>query len=366
MTRTSRRLAGGTAILAAAVALSGCGAAPRAGAAAVVGTTRISDGSLEQIVSRSLADPTAARAVGDNRNDYFRQALTRLINRVVLNRGAADNGVSVTAGQVDDRLAQFEQQSGGPAALRQQAAQSGVAPADLRDFVKDVVLRDALGDKLTAGVPVDPKALQDAYNANLAQYDQVHAAHILVNDQAQAQQLLGRVQADPGSFAALAAQFSTDTGSKDAGGDLGFTGRGQLVKPFEDAIFAAQPGDYLLVQTQYGFHVVHVIEHRTTSLSQATPELRRQVLRQQVEERTNAAMAAAAKELGVTVNPRFGTYQDLQVVAAPDTVSSPGTTTAGTPTAGTPTASTPASPTPVPAAPGQSSAGSGAPSPAGG
>jgi hypothetical protein len=63
----------------------------------------------------------------------------------------------------------------------------------------------------------------------------------------------------------------------------------------------------------------------------------------------------------VTVNPRFGTYQDLQVVAAPDTVSSPGTTTAGTPTA-----STPASPTPVPAAPGQSPAGSGAPSPAGG
>jgi parvulin-like peptidyl-prolyl isomerase len=354
VTRISRRVAASTAILAAAVFLSGCGgSAQRAGAAALVGTTRISDTRLQQVVSRSLADPQAAQQVGTRTDDFSRQTLTRLINRVVLGRAATDAGVSVTEGQVDERLAQYENQAGGPDALRQQAAQNGVAAPDLRDFVRDVVLHDALGDKLTADLPVDATALQTAYDANIAQYDQVHAAHILVADSAQAQQLLTQVKADPGSFAPLAKQFSADTASKDAGGDLGFAGRGQFVKPFEDALFAAKPGDYLVVQSQYGFHVVHVIDHRITSLAQATPELRRQVLKSQVDARTNAAMDKAVKELGVTVNPRFGQYSGLEVVPAPDTVSSPGTTGSPSPPDDNPELGTPTpAPSPSPSAAG--------------
>ena len=59
-----------------------------------------------------------------------------------------------------------------------------------------------------------------------------------------------------GDFVKLAAKYSDDTSNKLQGGDLGSFGRGQMVKPFEDAVFAMKPGQIALVETQFGFHVV--------------------------------------------------------------------------------------------------------------
>ena len=57
-------------------------------------------------------------------------------------------------------------------------------------------------------------------------------------------------------FGKLAAEFGED-GTKSRGGDLGVFGRGQMVKAFEDAIFAQQPGDApSVVETEFGFHVI--------------------------------------------------------------------------------------------------------------
>jgi len=327
--RTPRRLAllatAGLAVL----TLSGCGDNPvRAGSAATVGDVRITTTALSELVARGLADPQAEQQLGADKAAFQRQTLSRLIHHAVLAQAVEQEGVKITDGAVDARIADFERQAGGAQQLEQTAAQSGVAKEDLREFIRDLVLNDALADKLTADIDVPQAQLEALFKENAAQNDQVHAAHILVPDKATADTILEQVKADPSKFAELAAKNSTDTSNKDKGGDLGFAGRGQFVKAFEDAAFGAKPGDFFVVKTEFGYHVVHVIDRRTTTLAQALPELRRSILADVREQRTNALLAKVAQQLDVKVNPRFGTWDSAQgtVEAIPvdaNSVSSP-------------------------------------------
>jgi peptidyl-prolyl cis-trans isomerase D len=109
--------------------------------------------------------------------------------------------------------------------------------------------------------PVTDAEVQAGYDARAAQYkveEQRRASHILVKDKAQAEKLLAEVRKNPARFAELAKKESQDQGSAAKGGDLGWFGRGMMVKPFEDAAFAMKEGETRLVQSEFGWHVVRV------------------------------------------------------------------------------------------------------------
>lgn len=317
MTRSTRLATAGLALL----LVAGCGGAQtRAGAAATVGEQRIAADELEQVVERGLEDPQAQQQFGADRADYQRQVLNRLVRAELLEEAAAEAGVEVTQGDVDEQLAQFAEQAGGREQLEMQAAAGGIHPDDLPRFAREVVLEIELGDVLTEDVEVPAEQVQALYEQNGAEFDKVRTRHILVPDEAQARDLLAQVQADRGRFAELAAQFSTDTSNKDAGGDLGFAGRGQFVEEFEAAAFGGQPGDVVVVQTQFGWHVLEILERQTTSLEEAEPELRRQVLGEQRTELVDEALSETAERLGVEVNPRFGRWDAdaVEVIPVPE------------------------------------------------
>ncbi len=112
----------------------------------------------------------------------------------------------------------------------------------------------------TQDPPTDAE-IQAAYDARAAQYkveEQRRASHILVKDKAQAEKLAADVKSNRGRFAELAKKASQDPGSAEKGGDLGWFGRGMMVKPFEDAVFEMKPGEVRVVQSEFGFHVVRV------------------------------------------------------------------------------------------------------------
>lgn len=112
---------------------------------------------------------------------------------------------------------------------------------------------------------VTDAALQAAYDArykDAAPATEYNAAHILVPDEALANDL--KSQIDGGAdFAELARTHSIDPGSGGNGGGLGWFGLGMMVKPFEDAVVALEPGQVSApVQSQFGWHIVKLLETR--------------------------------------------------------------------------------------------------------
>jgi foldase protein PrsA len=99
-----------------------------------------------------------------------------------------------------------------------------------------------------------------------AEVEQIHAAHILVTTEQTGTLVLEKLQAGA-NFADLAKEYSTDTGSKDQGGDLGWFPRGVMVTAFEEAAFALNPGETSgLVASDYGFHIITLLGKEVRAL----------------------------------------------------------------------------------------------------
>jgi peptidyl-prolyl cis-trans isomerase D len=115
------------------------------------------------------------------------------------------------------------------------------------------------------------KAWYESHKDRYQQSEERRASHILITAnssaaeadkakaKAKAEEILKEVQQSPAKFGALAKQHSQDPGSGANGGDLGFFGRGMMVKPFEDAAFSQKEGQISgLVQSDFGYHIIKV------------------------------------------------------------------------------------------------------------
>ena len=90
--------------------------------------------------------------------------------------------------------------------------------------------------------------------------EEVRASHILVKTLEEAQELKEQIENGEKDFELAAAQFSLCPSGAN-GGDLGFFGKGMMVKPFEDAAFSLEIGKISEpVQTQFGYHLIMVTD----------------------------------------------------------------------------------------------------------
>lgn len=119
------------------------------------------------------------------------------------------------------------------------------------------------GETKAALTPEAGQKLYDETAKTMKPEEEVHARHILTAEEADARKAYARIKAGE-DFAKVAAELSTDPGSKTDGGDLGFFTRDRMVAPFAEAAFKMQPNELSEpVKSQFGWHVIQVLERRT-------------------------------------------------------------------------------------------------------
>lgn len=145
-------------------------------------------------------------------------------------------------------------------------AQKLPLPTNTQDtpYWKRRALRDAYFEKVISKSVEegDVKSFYDEHIGTRKPEDEVRARHILVETKEKAQEIFAKLK-EGSDFVALAKENTTDPGSKDQGGDLGFFVRGQMIPPFEEAAFSLRPGQFSEpIQTQFGWHIVKVEARR--------------------------------------------------------------------------------------------------------
>ena len=165
----------------------------------------------------------------------------------------------------------------------------------------DRVLQTAMLGQVI-GPMVTEEALHARYQRDFADkpgQDEVHARHILVDNEDLAKKIIVDLKKG-GDFAALAKEYSKDPGS-DHSGDLGFFRKDEMVPEFAAAAFAMQPNQIsdTPVHTQFGWHVIQVLERRHTdppTFEQEHDELRQKIVQEGVQKALADARSRVAVE----------------------------------------------------------------------
>lgn len=148
-----------------------------------------------------------------------------------------------------------------------EAAKIGDSPEFQRKlaYFKDKLLLDDYLEREAkkAVTPEAAKALYDQTVTAMKPEEEVHARHILVDNEEEARKIAARIKGGE-DFSKIAAEVSKDPGSKAEGGDLGWFTKERMVAPFAEAAFKMPVGQVSdPVKTQFGWHVIKVEEKRT-------------------------------------------------------------------------------------------------------
>jgi len=232
------------------------------------------------LIMPQIQSEMARQGQNPTQDSVSQAALQQIVQVRLIAQEARRREVAVDDAMVDQTMNQIIEQAGGKENLEGILSQFGVGLSDLRSNVAESVLvQHFVENRIESSVTVSPEEVDAFYAENtsmFAQPEQVHARHILFTatadspqedrDAARASATAARERALAGEdFAELAKELSQGP-SGPTGGDLGFFARDRMVKPFADAAFNLDVGEIsVVVETQFGFHVIKVEERRAAS-----------------------------------------------------------------------------------------------------
>lgn len=229
-------------------------------------------GRLIQVYSQYLPE----EQIRSQMNVLRDRAKEQAIGARLLFDEAARLDIQVPDRELDERIGAMEAQVGGHEAFLALLRKQNINPVEFREQTRRGRRVDKLIEQHVAGLP-DPteEEMREHFEAHRDEYtkgEQAQAQHILVSpkdktDAAKAAALAAirdlkrRVEAGE-DFSALAAAHSDCPSGKQAGGSLGWFGRGAMVPEFDNAVFSMKDGEVSdIVETQFGYHLIKKVSH---------------------------------------------------------------------------------------------------------
>jgi peptidyl-prolyl cis-trans isomerase C len=205
------------------------------------------------------------------------QVLENLINRELLYQESQKQGISIADETINEQVKQLKERYSNEAEFKSALSDANLSEAAIKsEFKRGMAIQRFIDKEFVQKITVSDKESKDYYDSHpevFKQPEQVRASHILIKvdpgaDEAQKakahkklEEIQGKLQRGE-DFAALAKEFSEGPSSA-KGGDLGYFKRGQMVKPFEEAAFALEPGKVSnIVETKFGYHLIKLIDKK--------------------------------------------------------------------------------------------------------
>jgi peptidyl-prolyl cis-trans isomerase C len=271
---------------------------------AVVNGTVINQAELDSETNRYLDRlQRMGRLPNDlERSQIRKQVLENLIARELFYQESQKKGIKVDQKEIEAQLTALKERFPSEAEFKNGLSTMNLTEADLRfQFERDLAIRKLLDDQIGGKIAVSEKESKTYYDSNLESFkkpEQVRASHILIKvdpgaDEAKKAEARTKIESlqtklNKGEdFGALAKEYSEGP-SGPKGGDLGFFGRGQMVKPFEETAFTMKPGQVSeMVETKFGYHIIMVTDRTpegTLSYEEVRDRLEQYLKQQKVQE----------------------------------------------------------------------------------
>lgn len=213
---------------------------------------------------------------------FYREVLNELVAITLLQQDAQAQGVKASDQEIQQALSSRKSQFPSEDAYKKALAQAGVTETALRKQAGDqIAVQKYVQTRIVPKVAVSDQQAREFYDKNKAEMqmpERLHLRHILIRTtpgappadkeaaRKKAEDLLKRIQGGE-DFAKLAQENSDDPGSKMRGGDLDFVPRGRTPPSFDAAAAALKkPNDLSpVVETQFGFHIIQLLERAPAS-----------------------------------------------------------------------------------------------------
>ena len=249
----------------------------------------------------------------DSLRQYIERNVQLLTDRKLILAEAKKANITVPGEDIEKVINEQAENAGGIDKFTEILTANGITIDKVRESIEvEIIIQRFMDDVVAKDITVTDAEVESIYFADKT----ASVRHILLLTQGKTDEekveirtkmegILARTKGGE-DFPALAKEFTEDPGSKENGGLYENFGRGEMVKPFEDAAFSLMVGEISdIVETKYGLHILKIVDRKkeTRALEEVREEIVEQIKQSKIGQNFSVYMAGLRLKAEIVVNP---------------------------------------------------------------